>query len=110
MKINICLLLLICLFEFIFSRLKGKLIVIPRCDRILNSLLCEQQSHCRWSFNLNECVSLHSHAVLVRRPLYVHSHPHFVRRAAYVSRPSVVSRPVVGGISRPAVHLRPRKI
>jgi hypothetical protein len=103
MKLTIGIMILVCIFEFIFSR---RQLVVPRCERILDPYLCQNQNHCRWSHTLDECLSRHGfvRGVAVHRP-YLRGG--FVARPGFAvhSRPVAVSRPMISRpmISRPMI-------
>ena len=100
MKMRILLVLIICLIQTLVARKKQ--IIVPRCNRIINTDLCHLQDHCRWSFTLDEC--------LERNPVYVNRvlmRPY--ARYGVVARPSFVSnlRPAFSSYSSRPVVARP---
>ena len=93
MKMKIILVLIIYLIQSLVARKKQ--IIVPNCDIILNTDLCDLQSHCRWSFSLDQC--------LERIPVYVNRvmmRP-FARYGVF-ARPAFESRPSYMSTSRPA--------
>jgi hypothetical protein len=118
MKLQYLFVLFVCLIQVLLAR-KTKQYVVPNCRRILDIDLCRLQTHCRWSFTLDEC--LEKDPVYIRgvslRPVarYAVARPYFSRPVAtYTSRPysTFSSRPVVASAkvvgSRPALKHRRR--
>ena len=119
-KMSFAVVLFVCLIQVLLAR-KTKQYIVPSCRRILDIDLCRLQTHCRWSFTLDEC--LEKDPVYIRgvslRPVarYAVARPYFSRPVAgYTSRPSFStfsSRPVVAksaGVvgSRPTLKHRRR--
>ena len=120
MKLQYLFILFVCLTQIFLAR-KTKQYYAPICRRILDIDLCRLQTHCRWSFTLDE--GLEKDPVYIRgvslRPVarYAVARPYFSRPVAgYTSRPSFStfsSRPVVAksaGVvgSRPTLKHRRR--
>jgi hypothetical protein len=93
MKLSMGILFILSVLDLVFSR---KHLIVPKCYRILDPYVCQEQNHCRWSGTLDECISrvhLYRRGVMVHRPLAVGGFIGGPRVAAHGPQTFSVSRP-----------------